>query len=147
MIELKEILNLDGYLHCIRRLSQNKWDFWAESFPIATDQTESFERYLSLKGVEFIGSEELGPKGLEPKIRALLKPACPNESENFLKLLAWDIVEYLQQSNAGGNAEDSSASWQESFTCTAKLSFHGEYVYIILCGKSRGVAVGFASRA
>jgi|GEM_PF-6742782 len=147
MIELKEILKLDGYLHCIRRLSQNKWDFWAESFPIENDQTESFERYLSLKGIEFIGSEELGLNGLELKIRALLKPACPNESENLLNLLAWDIVEYLQQLNAGGNAEGSSASSQESFTCTAKSSFHGEYVYIILCGKSSGVAVGFASRA
>ena len=147
MNELKEILSLDGYLHCIRRISQNKWDLWVESFAIENDQIESFERYLSLKGIDFIGSEELGSKGLEPKIRALLTHACVQESENFLKLLAWDIVEYLQQSNARENTEDCCASRQDFFICTAKSSFHGEYVYIILCGKSRGVAVGFAPRA
>jgi len=141
------ILNLDGYLLSLRRLSGNRCDFWAEIFDIENDAKSDFNRSLSDRDVTLLDSSPAGYREVDEVLEKHLFSKLAVAEEALLKLFAWDIVEYIEMSYRLLEPKIDPLYSKEAILINAESKFHGRYVYIVIPVKNRGVAVGLATRA
>ncbi|MGH1540024.1 MAG: hypothetical protein ACRBHB_06360 [Arenicella sp.] len=142
----RPILNLDGYLLALRRLSGNRCDFWVEAFDSESSVEDDFRKHLSNHNVTLLDSSSIGYKEID---RALEKHALSKlniKDESLLKLFAWDIVEYIQMSYRLIEPDIDPISSNQAILINAESEFHGRYVYIVIPVQNKGLAVGLATR-
>jgi len=141
------ILNLDGYLQTLRRLSGNQCDFWVEIFNSTGSLEDDFGTHISGREVALISSTSVGYKEIYEAldIHALSKLQIKDDS--LLKLFAWDIVEYIQMSYRLLEPEIDPVASNQAVLINAESKFHGRYVYIVIPVKNKCIAVGLATRA
>ena len=141
------ILNLDGYLLSLRRLSGNKSDFWAEIVDIEGDVEKSFcsqmkERDIELKNKKFVGYKEI-----ESLLETQLNEKLKLSEGSLVNMFVWDIVEFLQQSFSENELEHDPIHLKESFVIMAMSKFHGIYHYLVVPAKGKAIAMSLANRA
>ena len=141
------ILNLDGYLLALRRLSGNQCDFWAEIFDSKGNLEDDFRKYLSSRDVALINSSPVGYKEIDNVLEIHTLSKLQIKDESLLKLFAWDIVEYIQMSYRLIEPEIDPVSSNKAILINAESEFHGRYVYIVIPVQNKCVAVGLATRA
>jgi hypothetical protein len=141
------ILNLDGYLLALRRLSGNRCDFWAEIFDLEGDVVEDFKRYLSTRDISLLDSSPVGYKEIDKVLEGHSLSKLDVTDESLLSLFAWDIVEYIQMSYRLIEPEIDPVSSNQAILVNAESEFHGRYVYIVIPVQNKSVAVGLATRA
>lgn len=141
------IINLDGYLLALRRLSGDRCDFWAEVFDSKNSVEDDFRTHVSNRNIELLDSLPVGYKEIDKALweHSLSKLNIKNES--LLKLFAWDIVEYIQMSYRLIDSEIEPISSAKALLINAESKFHGRYVYVVIPVQNKGVAVGLATRA
>lgn len=143
----QSILNLDGYLLALRRLSGNRCDFWAEIFETDTNVEDDFKKHLASRDIELLNSSPADYKDIDKALEVNLLSKLLISDESLLKLFSWDIVEYIQMSYRLIEPEIDPVSSKQAAIINAKSDFHGRYVYILIPVQNRGVAVGLATRA
>jgi len=141
------ILNLDGYLLALRRLSGNRCDFWAEIFDLEGDVVDDFKRYLSNRDISILDSSPVGYKEIDSVLEEHSLSKLDVTDKSLLSLFAWDVVEYIQMSYRLIEPEIDPVSSNEALLINAESEFHGRYVYIVIPVKNKSVAVGLATRA
>lgn len=141
------ILNLNGYLLALRRLSGNRCDFWAEVIDLKGDVVDDFKQYLSNRDISLIDSSPIGYKEIDQVLEEHSLSKLDVADESFLSLFAWDIVEYIQMSYRLIEPEINPVSSNQALLINAESKFHGRYVYIVIPVQNKSVAVGLASRA
>ena len=141
------ILNLDGYLLALRRLSGNRCDFWAETFDLQGDVVDDFKRHLSKRDISLLDSSSIGYKEIDKALEEHSFSKLHIADESLLKLFAWDIVEYIQMSYRLIEPEIDPISSGRAILINAESKFHGRYVYIVVPVQNKSLAVGLATRA
>ena len=141
------ILNLDGYLLALRRLSGNRCDFWAEIFDIEGDVVDDFKKYVSNRDISILDSSPIGYKEINRVLEEHSLSKLDVTDESLLSLLAWDIVEYIQMSYRLIEPEIDPISSNQAMLINAESEFHGRYVYLVIPVQNKSVAVGLATRA
>lgn len=141
------ILNLDGYLLSLRRLSGNRCDFWAEIFDVEGDVEDGFRQCLVGREVTLLDKSPVGYTEIDGVLETHLLSKLKVKDEALHKLFAWDIVEFIQMSFRLLEPEIDPISTKKAFLINAESAFHGRYVYIVVPVRNRAIAVGLATRA
>ena len=141
------ILNLDGYLLALRRLSGNRCDFWAEIFESKNNVEDDFKKHLSNRDVVILNSSPVGYKEIDKVFNTHSLSKLHVKDKSLLKLFAWDVVEYIQMSYRLIEPEIDPISSNQAILINAESDFHGRYVYIVIPVQNKCVAVGLATRA
>jgi hypothetical protein len=147
LMDEQPILNLDGYLLALRRLSGNRCDLWAEIFDISGNVEDDFRKHLSDRHVALIDFSNIGYKEIDEVLEKHSFSMLRIEDESILKLFSWDIVEYIQMSYRLIEPEIDPISNNQVVLARAESDFHGRYVYIVIPVKNKGIAMGLATRA
>lgn len=143
----RPILNLDGYLLSLRRLSGNLCDFWAEIFDVEGDVEEGFRQHLVGREVTLLDKSPVGYKEVDVVLETHLLSKLKVKDESLRELFCWDIVEFIQMSFRLLEPEIDPISTKEAFLINAESEFHSQYVYIVVPVTNQAVAVGLATRA
>ena len=140
------LLNLDGYLHALRRLSGSRCDFWVDVFNLKEDVIGDFKNHLSNQKVAL--GDELGIdyKGLDKVLQENVLSKLAVVDEALLKFFSWDIVEYIQMSYRLIEPEIDPVSSKEAKVISAESEFHGRYIYVLIPVENKCIAVGLATR-
>jgi hypothetical protein len=141
------VFNLDGYLHCLRRLSSNKSDYWAEVLEVDGEVEESFRKHLSNIEVELLDITTVGYREIESFFEDEFRSSLYVQDEDCIKLFAWDVVEYLQTSFREIKPEIEPVQEKQAFIVGAHSKFHEKYSYLVVPVKRKLIAVGVAKRA
>ncbi|MES2676677.1 MAG: hypothetical protein V4660_20740 [Pseudomonadota bacterium] len=141
------ILNLDGYLLSLRRLSGNLCDFWAEIFDINGDVEVGFREHLVDREITLLDRSPVGYKEIDVVLEKHLLSKLGVEDVSLLKLFSWDIVEFIQMSFRHLDPEIDPISTKQAFLINAESGFHGQYIYIVIPVINQAIAIGLAIRA
>jgi hypothetical protein len=141
------ILNLDGYLLSLRRLSGNKSDFWAEIVNIEGDAEKSLRCQMKNSGIELKEKELVGYREIESFLENQLAEKLNVDDSSMVKLFAWDMVELIQQSFMEAEQDKDPIYLKESFIMQAMSKFHGSYYYFVVPVNDKAILVGLANRA
>ncbi|MCL6417814.1 hypothetical protein MIB92_19350, partial [Aestuariirhabdus sp. Z084] len=145
-MDKEPLLNLDGYLHALRRLSGNRCDFWVEVFDLKDDVVGDFKNHLSDREVTLSDELVIDYKGLDKVLQENVLSKLAVKDESLLKLFGWDIVEYIQMSYRLIEPEIDPVSSNEVKVISAESEFHGRYIYVFIPVKNKCMAVGLATR-
>ena len=141
------LYNLDGYLQCLRRLSDNKCDYWAEVIEISDDVESSFRKHISGLGVKLVNCEAAGYREIEELLKNDFGSSLKELEETSIKLFVWDVVEYIQMAFRDIKPELDPIHKRQSFIAGAQSEFHGDYSYVVVPVKGKAIVVGAATRA
>jgi hypothetical protein len=141
------ILNLDGYLQSLRRLSGNKYDYWTEVFEINDEVASSFRDHVNGLNVRLLGFEPVGYREIEAFFETEFMSSLMVKDEGLIKLLVWDVMEYIQMAFRDINPEIDPIHLKDSFIASTQSEYHGDYRYLVVPVKAKALAVGVAARA
>lgn len=141
---------LNGYLYSLRRLTENKCDFWAELINIDSDIAEVIDSYLlKTNAIEkIIEKKKIDYVGVEKLLDDFIFSNLVIKDENIIKLLVWDIVEYY---GLASTVIDSAADFNPlvskgAIQITVQSSFHKQCVYYIVPISNYAIVTGLAIR-
>ena len=141
------IENLDGYLHCLRRLSDNRCDFWANTFDLSSDVKESLDAHLSDQGISIKGSSVAGYREISQALESHVFSELTILSESQKKLIEWDFIEYIEMACRSYEPELSPISSGLALLFSASSEFHGQYQYLVIPLNNQAIIIGLAVRA
>ena len=144
-MDKEPLLKLDGYLHALRRLSENRCDFWVDVFNLKDDLVGDFKEHLSNREVALGRISNVDYKGLDEVLQENVLSKLIVKDESLLKLFAWDIVEYIQMSYRLITPEIDPVSSNEAKMIGAESEFHGRYIYVLIPVENKCIAVGLAT--
>ncbi|MGX5172703.1 hypothetical protein ACUR5C_01590 [Aliikangiella sp. IMCC44653] len=145
------IANLNGYLHSLRRLSENKCDFWASTVSINTDFYQTIEDFISKLNtdVKHIETKEVSYSEVEALLEQHLLSKLVTVSDDLKESFAWDIVEYygLASTASDPEGEFNPLVSNGAIQITVQSGFHKSCVYYIVAISNHAVVTGLAERA
>ncbi|WP_444928617.1 hypothetical protein ACJJIF_12150 [Microbulbifer sp. SSSA002] len=139
--------NLDGYLQCLRRLSNNACDFWANSYVHDGNLEKGLISHLNGQDVSIGKSYRTNYEGISAELskHVFQKVTCVSEDQK--NLIEWDITEYIEMACREVDEEANPIYKEQSMIFQAKSEFHGEYIYLVVPASNQAIVVGFATRA
>ncbi len=141
------VANFDGYLHCLRRLSDNSCDFWANTFELSSSVEESLGSHLSGHSISITESFMVGYSEVTKVLEKHLFLNLASINADQKKLIEWDFIEYIEVACRTHDPESSPISNSQALLFNAKSEFHGQYVYLVIPVKNQAIIVGLAIRA
>ena len=138
---------LNGYLHSLRRLSMNRFDFWAEIFDINENIEKDLKEHLSERNVELGDYSKIGYSQLTSIINETILKNLTILDDETLKLFEWDIIENMEMTYRMIEPAINPLSDGQVMLFNASSDFHGEYIYLVIPIHKQVVSIGVASRA
>jgi hypothetical protein len=123
------VINLDGYLHSLRRLSGNRCDYWAEVIEVDDNFDDCFKAYLVALEVKFIDSSKAGYREIYSLLETEFQSSLRFQEEDLIKLFVWDIVEYIQMTYLGMEPEIDPIQEKKALIITANSARYGDFRY------------------
>jgi hypothetical protein len=104
---MKEIIdNLNGYFLALRRLTNNKCDYWANLIEIHQNIDLSIDQYFANHSGQSITSKnKISFNDVEKILDEYIYTNITVINENHRKLFAWDIVEYYGLASTSNDPE------------------------------------------
>jgi hypothetical protein len=141
------VINLDGYLHSLRRLSGNRCDYWAEVIEVDDNFEDCFKKYLGVLKVKFIDSSTAGYREIDSLFEAEFQSSLRFQEEDLIKLFVWDIVEYIQMTYREMEPEIDPIHEKKALIITANSEHHGDFRYLVVPVENKVIVIGLATRA
>jgi hypothetical protein len=140
------VINLDGYLHSLRRLSGNRCDYWAEVIEVDGNFGDCFKTYLVTLDVKYIGSSAAGYREIDALFETELQSSLRFQDEDLIKLFVWDIIEYIQMTYRGTDPEIDPIRENKALIITANSACHGNFRYLVVPVEHKMIIIGLATR-
>jgi len=142
--------NLNGFFQALRRLSENRCDYWSHCLEIDSSLEIAIQQYFNnMDDVELIETNNITYQEVEALHQEYIFSNLVNVNGNVLELLKWDLVEYFGQASIAKNSEGpfNPLVSNGALLLKAKSSFHGQYVYYVVSYGSKAIITGLAVRA
>lgn len=138
--------NLNGYLHCLRCLSDNRCDFWANTFDLGSDVKESLDAHLFDQDISIKESSVAGYREISQALESHAFSALTSLSNSQKKLIEWDFIEYIEMACRSSESEVSPISNGSALLFSASSEFHGQYQYLVIPVNNQAIIIGLAVR-
>jgi hypothetical protein len=142
--------NLNGFFQALRRLSENRCDYWSHCLKIDSSLENAIQNYFSsMDDVELLEMNKITYEEVEALHQKYIFSNLVNVNGNVLDLIKWDLVEYFGLASTAIDPDGPFNPLVSSgaLLLKARSTFHGEYVYYLVRYGNKAIITGLAVRA